>query len=153
PDPTRLPLAAERAPVAPATAPGAPEGRPESANGTPGLYYKWQQIYADAQLPDGSGVDWAKLDQLQNDFRAGHSDAEMTALQAYQAEQEKNYPALSMYRAVMDNHRAQQRRWARQLGMTDSQLTAMLRAYGDLSGDRRAQALFIAQHPQMAAYE
>ena len=103
--------------------------------------------YSDAAFPDGSGVDCGKLDQLQADFWSKHTDAQMTALKAYQAQQESAYPALAMYREVMDNHRANQRHWARQLGMNYTTLTQMLRDYGALAGDRRAQAQFPGATP------
>jgi hypothetical protein len=128
------------------------QGSPEYVNGQMGLYHQWQSLYADAELPDQSGIDWAKLEQKQADFRAHHTDAEMTAIAAYQAQQEKDYPALRMYREVTENHRAQQRIWARQLGLTDSQMLDMVKSYGQVYGDRHATGVYIAQHPQMAVY-
>lgn len=97
------------------------QGSAECVTGTAGLYHAWQQLYADAELSDHSGVDWGKLDQLQNDFWSKHTDAEMTALQGDQAQQENAYPALGMYRVLMDNHRNQQGQWARQMGMSYTQ--------------------------------
>lgn len=128
------------------------QGSPEYTRGQLGLYHKWQQTYADAELPDHSGIDWGKLEQKQAEFRSQHSDAEMQAIAAYQAQTERDYPALRMYREVTENHRAEQRIWARQLGMTDVQLSKMLSDYGQVAGDRRAQGAFYAQHPQMTAY-
>src|SRR5206468_7069213 len=43
-------------------------GAPEYKQGSLGLYAGYQKLYDDAQLPDGTGVDWGKLDGLQADY-------------------------------------------------------------------------------------
>jgi hypothetical protein len=125
-------------------------GAPEYKNGALGLYAGYQKLYDDAQLPDGTGVDWGKLDGLQADYMENLTAAQRNDLEAEIGKHENIYPALGMYHATIDAHTKMAKDFAETENISYGTLMAELqeaRSYDD-----RGFQQYVAQHPELSRY-
>lgn len=126
-------------------------GAPEVQQGALGLYAGYQKLYNDAQLPDGTGVDWGKLDGLQADFTANLTAAQQADLQTEINKHENAYPALGMYRSTIDAHTQMAKDFAQSEGVSYGTLMSDLQQARSL--DKTGYRQFLGQHPEMGHYE
>lgn len=126
-------------------------GAPEYKQGALGLYSGYQKLYNDAQLPDGTGVDWGKLDGLQADFTQNLTASQRADLQSEISKHENAYPALGMYRSTIDAHVQMAKDYAQTNGVSYGTLMTELQASRGM--DKVGYRQYLGQHPEIRAYE
>jgi hypothetical protein len=122
----------------------------EYTQGSLGLYAGYQHLFHDAELPDGTGMDWAKLDGLQATFKSKLTASQKSDLDAEVGKHENAYPALGMYRSTMDNHTAFATKFANDNNISYGKLMAEVDGARGL--DTTNFHKYEAEHPQLAQY-
>jgi hypothetical protein len=122
----------------------------EYTQGSLGLYAGYQSLYHTAELPDGTGMDWAKLDGLQADFKKNLTSSQKSDLDAEIGKHENAYPALGMYRSTMDNHTAFATKFANDNNISYGKLMAEVDGARGL--DTTTFRQYESQHPQLQQY-
>lgn len=125
-------------------------GAPEYKQGALGLYSGYQNLYDQAQLPDGSGVDWGKLDGLQADYMQHLTAAQRADLQTQISKHENAYPALGMYRSTLNAHADMAKAYAQQAGISYGTLMTELQEARAL--DNQGYRQYLGSHPDLAGY-
>lgn len=127
-----------------------PASSSEYVNGGLGMYSQYQQLYNKSELPDGSGIDWAKLDSLQADFTQHLTATQLSDLDTQIAQHDNAYPALGMYRATINAHTVWANKFATDNGISYGTLMAQLDQARGLDSTTFRQ--FEGSHPHVAAY-
>jgi hypothetical protein len=124
---------------------------PYYTSGPLGLYHQWVGLYDKAKDQYGQ-IDWAKYDELEANFEATHTGAEMDALRQQRAKSELQIPAVKMFRDVTNAYRNFQQDAASQIGVDVNKLRAALASESHLRNDQAALNQFRLDHPELAEY-
>lgn len=130
------------------------KGSPDYVNGAEGMAAQWEALYDKPNVtrPDGT-VDYDQLTIEQARFRQSHSSEQMQQMTALLHQNDTQYPMLALYHKTQQQFSSWQETWAQQHNVDVSALRKETGEYGSLYGDSRGQRQYLAQHPELRAYE
>lgn len=130
------------------------QGAPSYTQGTMGLVNQYENIYNDPAVknPDGT-INSDAVAAKQDEFRAGLSQAEQAAMDAQLTKNQQKYPVLKMWKDAQTNYYNFQQTWAASQGINPFTLQQEAYQLGQLYSDRRAYTMYLAEHPELTAWE
>lgn len=125
---------------------------PQYVHGAEGLLNDYESLYDEARSEDGS-LDYAKLSQLQTEFRAQHSPQELAAMDGLLKMSDQRYPMLSLYHKTLASRRQWEESWASKHGYDITSLRQEASEYGALFNDQPAAQKYLTKHRELARFE
>lgn len=129
---------------------------PTYLNGQDGLVNQWEQLYDKARFDPSdplSEINYAKLDQLQAQFKGDHSSAQWQLLQQGLAQHQQQNPMVRLYHDTLTAYGDVQQLWAQQRGVSSAQLRSEISEYGQLHSQTKEADAYLRQHPDLQAWE
>ena len=125
---------------------------PQYVGGAEGMANDWETLY-DKATDEYGVVDYAKLSELQAQFRQGKTQEQMAAMNSVLKKNKDKTPMLGLYHDTVDAYNKWQDQYAAKYGIDGATLRADISTYNGMRNDPAGRRQFLAQHPEVRRYK